>query len=77
VALLMNITLILNDGTKEIISKPFDDNSMRFELHHFISLLEEGKTESQINSFEFSEQVMAVMDEARKQMKVVYPADEY
>ena len=77
VALLMKITLILNDGTKEIISKPFDDKSMKFELQHFISLLEEGKTESQINSFEFSEQIMAVMDEARKQMQVFYPADEY
>ncbi|NQZ80542.1 MAG: Gfo/Idh/MocA family oxidoreductase [Colwellia sp.] len=76
VALLMKITLILNDGTKEIISTPFDDNSMKFELQHFISLVEEGKTESQINSFEFSEQIMAVMDEARKQMQVVYPADE-
>ena len=77
VALLMKITLILNNGTKEIISTPFEDNAMKFELQHFISLLEEGKTESQINSFEFSEQMMAVMDEARKQMQVVYPADEY
>jgi len=76
VALLMKMTLILNDGTKEVISKPFDDNSMRFELQHFISLLEEGKTESPINSFEFSEKMMAVMDEARKQIQVVYPADE-
>jgi predicted dehydrogenase len=75
VALLMKITLILNDGTKEVISKPFDDNSMKFELEHFISLVKEGKTESQINSFEFSEQIMEVMDEARKQIKVFYPAD--
>ena len=71
----MKITLILNDGTKEVISKPFDDNSMKFELEHFISLLKDGKTESQINSFEFSEQIMEVMDEARKQIKVFYPAD--
>jgi len=77
VALLMKITLTLNNGTREVISKPFDENSMKFELQHFISLLEEGKTESQINSFEFSEQMMLVMDEARKQMQVVYPADEY
>jgi predicted dehydrogenase len=75
VALLIKLTLILNDGTKEVISEPFDDNSMKFELRHFISLLEEGKTESNINTFEFSEQMMAVMDEARKQMQVVYPAD--
>jgi hypothetical protein len=49
---------------------------MKFELEHFISLVKEGKTESQINSFEFSEQIMEVMDEARKQIKVFYPADE-
>ena len=76
VALLKKITLILNDGTKEIISKPFDDDFMKFELLHFISLIEEGKTESQINSFQFSEQTMAVMDEARKQIQIFYPADE-
>jgi predicted dehydrogenase len=75
VALLMKLTLILNDGTKEVISEPFDNNSMKYELQHFISLLEQGKTESQINTFEFSEQMMAVMDEARKQIQVVYPGD--
>jgi len=75
VALLTKMTLFLNDGTKEIISIPSDENSMKFELQHFISLLEEGKTESQINSWELSEQMMAVMDEARKQIQVIYPAD--
>ncbi len=75
IALLVKITVILNDGTRETVSMPFDEHSMKFELQHFISLIEENKTESDINSFEFSTKVVAIMDEARKQMQVVYPAD--
>lgn len=75
VSLLMNIKVILNDGSEESISAPLDDAFMRFELEHFLELLENQKTESPVNTHKFSLQLMQVMDEARLQMSVVYPAD--
>ncbi|WP_409305055.1 Gfo/Idh/MocA family protein [Peribacillus sp. SCS-155] len=63
------------DGTEEDISKEQVKNGMFYEVDEFIRLIKEGRTESSINSFENSLAVMEVMDEARKQIGVIYPAD--
>lgn len=57
------------------LTAPRKENSMYYELRHFIDLYNEGKTESPINSYELALQVMTVMDEVRKQIGIVFPAD--
>ena len=48
---------------------------MYYELKHFIELFNKGKKESPINSFELNIKVMEIMDNARKQIGIVFPAD--
>jgi len=73
VSLLREITLYLNNGLVEKISLPLVDGFMKYELAHFIQLAQENKTESPINSYLFSTQLMTIMDEARQQIGVKYP----
>ncbi|MGM0882202.1 MAG: Gfo/Idh/MocA family protein [Bacillota bacterium] len=63
------------NGTVEDISQPTGSNSMYYEAKEFIELIQAGRTESAVNSFENSLTTMEIMDEARKQIGLVYPAD--
>ncbi|MFS0861213.1 Gfo/Idh/MocA family protein [Fredinandcohnia sp. 179-A 10B2 NHS] len=63
------------DGRVEDISQPLDHDSMYYEAKEFIELLQSETYESSINSYENSLAVMDVLDEARRQMGLVYPAD--
>ena len=47
-----------------------------YEMAEFINLIEQGKQESSVNSWENSLVTMEIMDEVRKQLEVHYPADE-
>lgn len=69
------VKLVLKDGTEEDLSKVHLEDNMCYELQEFINLIREGKTESDINSFEVSKSVMEVMEEVRKQIGLVFPAD--
>ncbi|NMS88395.1 Gfo/Idh/MocA family oxidoreductase [Clostridioides difficile] len=71
------------DGREEDISilkekeeeKPREIEGMYYELMEFISLINNNKMESNINSHENSTIVMELMDEIRRQCNIVYPAD--
>ncbi|GKU76293.1 Gfo/Idh/MocA family protein [Paenibacillus sp. L3-i20] len=69
------IELHFRNGEIENISKPTIEHSMFYEVAEFISLINEGRTESAINTFETSLITLEIMDEARRQMGVIYPAD--
>ncbi|MFT4416590.1 Gfo/Idh/MocA family protein [Fredinandcohnia humi] len=64
------------DGTVEDISKPLQQKSMYYEVKEFIELVKSNTFESTVNSFEKSLLVMEILDAARKQIGLVYPADE-
>lgn len=49
---------------------------MYYELEEFINVIEQGKQESTVNSRQNSLTVMEIMDEIRRQIGVIYPADE-
>ena len=55
--------------------KPREIEGMYYELVEFISLINNNKIESNINSHENSIIVMEIMDEIRRQSSIVYPAD--
>jgi scyllo-inositol 2-dehydrogenase (NADP+) len=69
-----NVKIQYRDGTIEDISKS-QGHSMYYETKEFIRLIKNGETESSTNSFANSLAVMEVIDEARKQIGVVFPAD--
>lgn len=64
------------NGKVEDLTQPQSDQPMFYEVDEFIDLIESGKKESLINSLAHSLQVMEIVDECRKQIGVVFPADE-
>lgn len=63
------------DGRIEDISKPTMENNMYYEAKEFIEIVKAKKLQSDINSWELSGNVMKVLDEARRQIGLVFPAD--
>ena len=63
------------DGSVEELTQPQEDNAMYYEVREFADLIAAGKLESDANSYDNSIKVMELMDEARRQMGLVYPAD--
>lgn len=64
-----------NDNRKTELTVSRKKNSMYYELRHFIDLFLDGKIESPINSWNLTLQVRKLMDEARSQIGIVFPAD--
>ena len=69
------VKIVYRDGHEEIISIKQAENDMFYEVEEFISLVNNNKRESEINSLEFSKNIIRIMDEARRQINLVYEAD--
>jgi predicted dehydrogenase len=69
------ITLILRDGTTEEHVPEQEIFNMMYEAQEFVSLIDEGTPESSINSYSLALHVHKILDEARKQIGLIYPAD--
>lgn len=65
------------DGRIEDVTVPQPYEPMYYEALEFMSLIERGEKESTINSHAHSLATMKVMDEARKQTGILFPADEH
>lgn len=63
------------DGSIEELTLPQVFESMYYETAEFISLIESGAKESTVNSHAVSLAVAEVMEEARRQIGLVYPTD--
>lgn len=63
------------DGRIEDITLPQNEQTMYYEIKEFIDVIRNGKKQSSVNSHSKSLTVMGIMDEARKQMGLEYPAD--
>lgn len=59
----------------EILSQPSTHDEYYYEVAHFIDLILAGKRESSINSHQNSLWTLEVIDEVRRQIGVIYPAD--
>ncbi|NHN35361.1 Gfo/Idh/MocA family protein [Paenibacillus agricola] len=58
------------------IKKPQTAETMCYEIQEFIDLLHRGERESTVNSHRHSIWAMEIMDEARRQIGLVFPADQ-
>ena len=73
--IISEVNLHLRNGQKEPLSYPTTHNEYYYEVKEFIDTVQSGKQESSINSWENSLITMEIMDEIRRQLGVVYPAD--
>lgn len=72
----VRIKLHTRDGKVEDLTRPTVEETMYYELDEFIRLLNQGLRESSVNSHETSLIAMEIMDEARRQIGLRFPADE-
>jgi scyllo-inositol 2-dehydrogenase (NADP+) len=63
------------EGSTENITSQQDKPSMYYEANEFIELINNRKIESAVNSLEVSLIVAEIMEEARRQIGIIYPAD--
>ena len=57
------------------IGIPLDKSEYYYEMAEFMNLIEQGKQESTLNSWENSLTTLEIIDEIRRQLGVHYPAD--
>ncbi|WP_219836073.1 Gfo/Idh/MocA family protein [Paenibacillus sp. R14(2021)] len=69
------INIRYRDGRVEEISAPEEGAVMSYETRAFLDLIANGKRESDLNSHANSLAVMSLLDEARRQQGIVFPAD--
>lgn len=67
--------LIRNSGKKEVFDCELSEDDMCYEVREFIDCILSGKKESDVNDFQTSLTVMEVIDRARFQSGISYPAD--
>ncbi|WP_010277473.1 Gfo/Idh/MocA family protein [Paenibacillus senegalensis] len=77
-----HITLHYRDGSKETVftheenTDPAVSNTMVYEVQEFVSLIRKGQLQSSVNSHLSSLIAAEMMEEARRQFGLRYPADE-
>lgn len=69
------LTLILRDGTTEVIEPYTHEEDMVYEALEFVKTISSKKSFSEINNEALALSVHGVMDESRRQMGLAYPSD--
>jgi predicted dehydrogenase len=70
-----NVKIHYKDGSVEDITVPQVKPTMYYEVREFIELAKSGRIESTVNSHVISIATMEIMDEARRQIGLVFAAD--
>lgn len=70
------VELHYRNGVREDLTRDQLSDTMYYEAVEFINLIQSGKTESEENSFANSMATMEILDEARRQIGVIYPTDQ-
>ena len=70
-----NVEIRYRNGSNDIISQASEYPSMYYEMEEFIGQIKSGKRESSVNTHENSMITARILEEARKQFGLVYPAD--
>lgn len=69
------VLLHCRGGERTELAGPGDTNGYLYEIAEFLSLAGRGETQSKINSHENSLITLEIIDEIRRQVGVVFPAD--
>ncbi|MFS0556487.1 Gfo/Idh/MocA family protein [Brevibacillus sp. 179-C9.3 HS] len=72
---LKEVDIRYRDGRIEQVTRPQTPKTMHYEIREFLQLASSGARQSSTNSHEISKWTMQVMDEVRRQMGVIFPAD--
>jgi scyllo-inositol 2-dehydrogenase (NADP+) len=64
------------DGRTEDVTVPQEQPPMYYEAKEFIELIKSGKRESSINSHDHSLTTIELIEQARKQTGIIFPADQ-
>lgn len=73
--IISHVSLAHRKGEVEDLTQPHCGEEYYYEVAEFFDLIESGKLESEINSHEHSLITLEIIDEVRRQLGVVYPAD--
>jgi scyllo-inositol 2-dehydrogenase (NADP+) len=73
---LEKVAIHWRDGRVESLSQDQEFPSMYYEVAEFVSCIKEGRLESKLNSLRTTYTTTMILEEARRQMGVVYPADQ-
>lgn len=71
-----HITIRYRDGASEVITREQTNHSMYYEAREFIDLIRSNRLESTVNSHQTALTVMEILDSARQQIGLVFPADQ-
>ena len=69
------LTLRKEDGSEEHFSFPKIGNGYNFEAAEVMRCLDKGLCESPLHALDFSQRMMQLMDQIRKECGIVYPGD--
>lgn len=69
------VQITYRNGETEDLSVPQLKETMYYEAKEFIELIKNNKKESEVNSYSQSLKVIEIIERARKQMGIVFPAD--
>jgi len=72
-----DVKIMYRDGTVEDLRQPQMQESMFYEAREFIELAQSGRRESSVNTLANSLIVAEIMEEARRQIGLKYPADRF
>jgi len=76
ISTIKKVEFIAKNGVREDISQEQLEDSMYYEVKEFIQLIENNKLESATNSHQLSLAVMEILEVARQQIGLKFPADQ-
>lgn len=69
------VTIKYKDGREELLAADQKPNTMYYEIKSFIESIEKNKIENEINTWKNSLETMKILDQARKEIGLIFPAD--
>lgn len=69
------VTIVFRDGKEEELTQFHNEHDMCYEIETFITMIKNGDIEGSSKLLQISKWVMETMDETRKQIGLVFPAD--
>lgn len=70
-----SVNIVYRNGDVEDITRPQFADTMSYEIREFMNLIKQGKTESPVNTHRLSLEVHEIIEEARRQIGLEFPAD--